>query len=262
MAMKKMMMILLTLFMSVLSVSTLDALEITYTYDSLNRLTSAVYTSGGNTKTLTYVYDPLGNRTLFRVNSPTTRTIIINAEPDAMNTVAPWILTDPNSHSQSGTGDQIFINSPVGNYMILWGDVSGWTKPSPASSTQTLTSGGTITFSGTYVQLPVIQVTQSILNFGYVPPGSYKDLTLTVKNTGGGTLTGSVTACPPFSVVLGGGYSLGAGEFQPVIVRYTAPLQEGSQTCSFVFSGGGGFTVQVKGTNEKFGLPWLMLLLD
>jgi hypothetical protein len=70
--------------------------------------------------------------------------------------------------------------------MIIWGNVPGWTKPSPATETKALTSGGSITFDGMYVQLPVIQVTQSILNFGYVPPGSHKDLILVVKNVGGG----------------------------------------------------------------------------
>ena len=70
--------------------------------------------------------------------------------------------------------------------MIIWGDVPGWIKPSPATETKTLTSAGTITFSWTYVQqtIPVIQITQSVLNFGYVPPGSYRDLTLVVKNIG------------------------------------------------------------------------------
>ena len=110
-----------------------------------------------------------------------------------------------------------------------------------------------------------IQVTPSTLNFGYVPPGSYKDSILTVKNIGGMTLTGtvSVSTCPNFSIVSGGSYSLGAGESQQVIVRYTAPfpLQEGSQTCSLTFTGGGGITIQVKGTNKIVSLPWLQLLL-
>jgi hypothetical protein len=110
--------------------------------------------------------------------------------------------------------------------------------------------------------VPAIQVTPSILNFGYVPPGSYKDLILMVKNTGGGVLTGTVTASLPFSVISGGTYNLGAGQPQQVVVRYTAPLEEGSQTGSLTFTGGGGITIQAKGTNKQVGLPWLMLLLD
>lgn len=94
-----------------------------------------------------------------------------------------------------------------------------------------------------------------------MPPGSYKDLIFVVKNIGGGILTGTVSACPSFSIISGGNYSLGAGQSQQVIVRYTAPLQEGTQTCSLVFTGGTGITVQVKGTNKNVGLPWLQLLL-
>lgn len=111
-------------------------------------------------------------------------------------------------------------------------------------------------------EVPQIQITPSSLDFGYVPPGSHRDLILEVKNTGTGTLTGMVSSSPPFSIISGGNYSLVAGQSQVIFVRYTAPLQEGSQTCSLIFTGGGGFTIQVKGTNQKAGLPWLMLLLE
>lgn len=189
--------------------------------------------------------------------------VVINPQPDAMNATAPWTLTYPDSHSQSGTGDLTLNNCPVGYYMIAWGNVPGWITPSPAEVTKNLTTGGTITFSGTYVEkAPVIQVTPSALNFDYVPPGSHIDLTLMVKNVGGGILTGTVSSCPPFSIISGGNYRLGAGQSQQVTVRYTAPLERGVNACSLVFTGGGGITVEVKGTNIKASLPWLMLLLD
>lgn len=121
-------------------------------------------------------------------------------------------------------------------------------------------SSGCILQSGN-INDPQIQVTPSTLNFGYIRPGSYKDIILTVKNIGGMTLTGTLIACPPFSIVSGGDYSLGAGQSQVIVLRYTAPLQEGSHTCSLVFTGGGGITIQVKGTNKNVGLPWLQLLL-
>ena len=108
---------------------------------------------------------------------------------------------------------------------------------------------------------PIIQVTPSSLNFGYVPDGSTKDLTLTVKNIGAGTLAGTVTASLPFSVISGGTYRLGIGQSQQVVVRYTPPLEEGLDTGSLIFTGGGGITIQLKGTNKQVGLPWLMLLL-
>ena len=191
-------------------------------------------------------------------------TVVVNPDPDSIN--APWTLTGPGGYSRSGTGGRtINIDNPVsGDYTLTWGNVIGWTKPSPASSTLALAAGGTVTFAGTYIDagIPQIQITPSPLDFGYVPPGSYKDMTLTVKNIGTGILTGTVSASPPFSIVSGGSYSLGANQTKAVVVRYTAPLQEVSQTASLSFTGGGGSTVQVKGTNMKpRGLPWLQLLL-
>jgi hypothetical protein len=102
------------------------------------------------------------------------------------------------------------------------------------------------------------------LNFGYVEPGHFKELTLTVQNIGTQLLTGTVSASPPFgpfSIISGGNYTLGDSQTQQVVVRYTAPLTEGWQTGSLIFTGGGGLTIQVRGTNT-IGLPWLMLLLD
>jgi hypothetical protein len=198
----------------------------------------------------------------FTLIQQTTGTIVVNPDPNAIN--APWTLTGPNSYSQSGTGDQTLSSLPIGDYTLTWGDVNaGWSKPSPAFSTQTLASGGTITFTGTYTPtgIPQIQITPSSLYFGYVKPGEYKDLTLEVKNIGSGILTGTVSATPPFSIASGGNYSLSANQTQQVVVRYTAPLEKGAQTGSLIFTGGGGLTIQVKGTNQNVGLPWLMLLL-
>lgn len=42
-------------------VSTVNALEISYTYDSLDRLTSAIYKEGFQTTSLSYQYDAVGN---------------------------------------------------------------------------------------------------------------------------------------------------------------------------------------------------------
>ena len=108
---------------------------------------------------------------------------------------------------------------------------------------------------------PAIQVTPSILKFGYVPVGSSKDLTVTVKNAGGGTLTGNTTTTAPFSVVSTANYSLVDGQSQVVTIRYQ-PTAEGTHTGNVVFTGGGDATVPVSGKTEKtIGFPWLLLLL-
>ena len=82
-----------------------------------------------------------------------------------------------------------------------------------------------------------------------------------MKNIGSGILTGTVSATPTFSIVSGGSYSLSANQTQQEVVRYTAPLEKGAQTGSLIFTGGGGLTIQVNGTNQNVGLPWLLLLL-
>jgi hypothetical protein len=93
---------------------------------------------------------------------------------------------------------------------------------------------------------PAIQVTPVSLNFDDVPVGSTKDLILTVKNTGGGTLTGSATTAAPFSIVSGGSYSLGADQSQIVTIRYL-PTSPGTHTGTVVFTGGAGANVPATG---------------
>jgi hypothetical protein len=99
---------------------------------------------------------------------------------------------------------------------------------------------------------PLIQVLPSILNFGYVPPGSYKDLTLVIKNIGTGTLTGTVSATPPFSILSGGSYSLGGDQSQVVTVRYQ-PTSTGTHTGMVVFTGGDGADVPITGITDCSG---------
>ena len=105
---------------------------------------------------------------------------------------------------------------------------------------------------------PVIEVTPGSLHFGHVPVGSTKDLTLLVKNTGGGILTGSATTSAPFSIASGDSYALYPGQSDVVTVRYQ-PTSPGPHTGTVVFTGGDGATVQVTGNPRD--LPWLLLLL-
>jgi len=69
---------------------------------------------------------------------------------------ASFNITGPASLSGSGTSNA-YTNRPAGTYTIVWNAVSGYTTP--PSQTLTLTSGNTITFSGTYgVSAPTINV--------------------------------------------------------------------------------------------------------
>ncbi len=71
------------------------------------------------------------------------------------------------------------------------------------------------------------------LDFGTVVIGNSADLTFTIKNTGGDTLSGDVSeACTHYSVISGGGpYALAADESVTVTVRFE-PTASGTQTCT------------------------------
>jgi formylglycine-generating enzyme required for sulfatase activity len=76
-------------------------------------------------------------------------TITIDPEPNTIN--APWQITGPDAFDQSGTGDMTFANMTAGSYTLTWGAVTGWTTPSPAAVTQTLTTDDSLTFTGVHI---------------------------------------------------------------------------------------------------------------
>ncbi|UCD20218.1 MAG: choice-of-anchor D domain-containing protein, partial [candidate division WOR-3 bacterium] len=80
---------------------------------------------------------------------------------------------------------------------------------------------------------PACAVTPTSIDFGTVTIGSSKDSIFTIKNTGGGTLGGSVSeACADYDLVSGGGpYTLAAGESLVVTVRFE-PLSSGVKPCT------------------------------
>ena len=76
-------------------------------------------------------------------------------------------------------------------------------------------------------------VAPDTLDFGTVLVGSFKDTVFTITNAGGDTLSGTVSeVCDHYSIVAGGGsYSLTAGQFRDVTMRY-APSSDGVHTCT------------------------------
>jgi YD repeat-containing protein len=53
-----------------LGASAAHAGSVSFTYDALGRLASTVYSNGSSTTTITYSYDPGGNRTSVVTTSP------------------------------------------------------------------------------------------------------------------------------------------------------------------------------------------------
>ena len=78
------------------------------------------------------------------------------------------------------------------------------------------------------------------VSFGTVPLGTSVDRTFTVTNTGGGTLSGSVSVAAPFRVVSGSPFTLaGTGTTQAVMVRFT-PTSTATMSTSLTFTASGG----------------------
>lgn len=137
------------------------------------------------------------------------------------------------------------------------------TQEGTHSGTLALTGGGaaSVALAGTGVVTPppspVIAVSPATLPFGGITVGSTKDLSLTVQNTGAGTLSGSAVVNAPFSIVSGGTYNLAGGQSQNVVVRYT-PVTAGNHSANVVFSGGNGASIAVSGsaTSVSLGLSF------
>jgi subtilisin family serine protease len=94
---------------------------------------------------------------------------------------------------------------------------------------------------------PVLSVIPGSLSFGSVSVGSVKDLTVTVKNVGNGTLSGTASAGGAYSVVGGGSYSLASNQQQVITVRF-APPSSGAANGTLTLTGGGGGAVTLSGT--------------
>ena len=148
------------------------------------------------------------------------------------------------------------VNDPLGPDGIPWTADDGFRLNAGSEAIGAASDGTDI---GAYQfesggQDPVVSVTPSSLDFGSLIVGSTLDLTLTVQNTGSGTLSGSASVAAPFSVVSGAAYSLGANESQSVTVRYS-PSAAGNHAQNVSFSGGGGATVSVNGAAANGNLP-------
>ena len=76
-------------------------------------------------------------------------TITIDQTPDALPG-ASWTLSGPQN--DSGSGDATLPAMPTGDYVLTWGDVAEYITP--AATALTLDPGGTIAFSGEYVESP------------------------------------------------------------------------------------------------------------
>jgi len=178
--------------------------------------------------------------------------IAVQAAPPSAATV-----TGPGLYPV-GTNIQISASAVPG-----WG-FTGWNDGATTNTVRMITVplGGAI-YTASYVSLPpAISVTPAGQFFGDVLVGGTRYRVLTVKNIGGGVLTGSATCATPLSILSGGAYTLGAGASQAVMVLYS-PTAVGKLKANVIFTGGGGVTNAMVGAGvaPTKNLPWLMMLL-
>jgi len=118
-----------------------------------------------------------------------------------------------------------------------------WTPSAVGTYTLTFPGNDKVTVT---VADPTINVTPSSIDFRTVGTGSYADKNFTVKNTGGGLLSGTATTNAPYSIVSGGTYNLSGGQSQTVTVRF-APTTVGSFAGNVTFTGAAGASATVTG---------------
>jgi len=120
------------------------------------------------------------------------------------------------------------------------------------SQSVTLTGGGgaSVGLTGSATNPPVnpsIQVMPGSIAFGTVLSGGSQTGGLTVKNVGGGTLSGTASVGSPFSIVSGGSYNLSSNQSQTVTMAFN-PTSAGSYSQSVTLTGGGGASVGLTGS--------------
>lgn len=98
---------------------------------------------------------------------------------------------------------------------------------------------------------PGCSLSTTTLSFGTVTVGSNADRSFTLTNTGGGTLSGTVTeSSAEFAIMGPAGYSLGSGQAATLTVRFSpanagakaCTLSTGSALCGNVFASGTGLS--------------------
>jgi hypothetical protein len=160
------------------------------------------------------------------------------------STAAPFSIVGTASYSLTAnqTATITVRFSPTGA-----GTVSG-------TATFTGGGGGSVSLGGTGVAVatPILNVSPGSLAFGSVTTGYTADLGVTVKNVGGGTLSGTASTAAPFSVVGTASYSLTANQTATITVRFS-PTATGTASGTLTLTGGGGGTVTLSGTGTAPG---------
>lgn len=175
------------------------------------------------------------------------------------------------AHSVSGSGATPFVNYAGGDFHIVTNLAANYPagKGVNVGSQYSTDKDGTARGAGSVWDIgaygssaaflaptnPVLAVTTGSLNFGSVATNASMTMSLTVKNSGGGTLTGTATTILPFAIS-NGNYSLGAGQSQTIGIKFT-PTTSGSVSKVVTLTGGAGANVTVSGSGAVNPPPTL-----
>jgi hypothetical protein len=106
---------------------------------------------------------------------------------------------------------------------------------------------------------PVCVVDPTSLDFGTVTVGDSLDKTFNISNTGGGTLSGTVSeTCDDYTLVGDVSYSLGSGQSKDFTVRFE-PLSGGVKDCTIETGSGACVDVSCTGMGMPPGLVFVYL---
>ena len=95
---------------------------------------------------------------------------------------------------------------------------------------------------------PACLVAPATLDFGSVGVGQSVDLAFSITNSGGGSLSGTVSVpCAEFAVIGNGTYVLGAGQQATFTIRFS-PANAGAETCAIGSGAAGCATITCTGT--------------
>lgn len=152
------------------------------------------------------------------------------------------------------TNTSIFVNYASKNFRLVnplpgaavSGSEFGFDPDGNSRGTDGTWDVGAYEYGGGPITNAAISVSPGNLSFGSVAAGATAQLSFTVRNTGVGTLTGTASVSPPFSIISGGTYNLGSDQSQTVTIRF-APIGSGNYSQMVTFSGAGGAFATVSG---------------
>jgi hypothetical protein len=142
-------------------------------------------------------------------------------------------LSDAEVHAAMGTT----FSSNESGLLLQWSFNDGTAADSSANGFNGTLQGGATILTADVSTFPFITTPDTGTAFGSIHVGGTRDLTFTIKNPGGTTVSGTSSVAAPFSVVSGDSYTLTPGQSKTVTVRFS-PIASGAYSAYLMFGNG------------------------